>query len=68
LFSNNIVAAVAAAAAAGEEARSKSAALLVSKLSDLSAGSPVVVVGDLNAGEGTAVATASAADLVAVHN
>jgi endonuclease/exonuclease/phosphatase family metal-dependent hydrolase len=36
--------------AAGEEPRTKSAALLVAKLQDISAGSPVVLVGDLNAG------------------
>jgi endonuclease/exonuclease/phosphatase family metal-dependent hydrolase len=37
--------------AAGEEPRTKSAALLVAKLQDISGGSPTVLVGDLNAGE-----------------
>jgi endonuclease/exonuclease/phosphatase family metal-dependent hydrolase len=36
--------------AAGEEPRTKSAALLVAKLQDISGGSPTVLVGDLNAG------------------
>uniref|UniRef100_A0A383WE09 Endonuclease/exonuclease/phosphatase domain-containing protein n=1 Tax=Tetradesmus obliquus TaxID=3088 RepID=A0A383WE09_TETOB len=43
----------------GEEPRTRSAALLVAKLQELSGGTPVVLVGDLNAGGGRAGSSSS---------